>query len=386
MSQAEAEEEEEEGERYFCFEFEQFRDREARSYGVRRRSYHLRVQNPVESRPIGHASIVHQFEEGLAEVIDRLVEDLPEHDRIQVYLGSRRLRSAHTSAHVSVGDWRQSLGPARQILDTISRMLNSNENFDMDETMELDLTHITMLQPGTGKRNLSFGSANYTELLKQKKSIIVIKNQYQLCCARALVVAKAKVDDDPDYDSIKRDLPFQKTRALTLHQEAGVPIGPCGLKEINVFQQALSEYQIIVVSAEHGHSVLYKGEKRDKQLILLSHDGHFDVITSLPGFFNRVYYCLECEKGFNHDTLKHHRCEGIKCAGCHQTDCDDFQMPGRSELPQITCSYCQRRFYFFFIFFIFYFFCNQALFRTKIHANIHALLNLYYNVQFLTIT
>ena len=125
----------------------------------------------------------------------------------------------------------------------------------MDETMELDLTHITMLQPGTGKRNLPFGSANYTELLKQKKSIIVIKNQDQLCCARALVVAKAKVDDDPDYDSIKRDLPFQKTRTLTL------PIGPCGLKEINVFQQALSEYQIIVVSAEHGHSVLYKGEK-----------------------------------------------------------------------------------------------------------------------------
>ena len=155
---------EEEGGRYFRFEFEQFRDQEARSYGVRRRSYHLRVQNPVESRPIGHASIVRQFEEGLADVIDRLVEDLPEHDRIQVYLGSRRLRNAHTSAHVSVGDWRQSLGPARQILDTISRMLNSNENFNVDETMELDLTHITMPQPGTGKRNLPFGSANYTEL------------------------------------------------------------------------------------------------------------------------------------------------------------------------------------------------------------------------------
>ena len=158
------------------------------------------MQNPVESRPIGHASIVRQFEEGLANVIDRLVEDLPEHDRIQVYLGSRRLRSAHTSAHVSVGDWRRTLGPARQILDNISRMLNSNENFDVDETMELDLTHITMPQPGRGKRNLPFGSANYTELMKQKKSIIVIKNQDQLCCARALVVAKAKVDDDPDYE------------------------------------------------------------------------------------------------------------------------------------------------------------------------------------------
>ena len=341
MNQAEAEE----GERYFRFEFEQFRDREARSYGVRRRSYHLRVQNPVESRPIGHASIVRQFEEGLADVIDRLVEDLPEHDRIQVYLGSRRLRSAHTSAHVSVGDWRQSLGPARQILDTISRMLNSNENFDVDETMELDLTHITMPQPGTGKRNLPFGSANYTELLKQKKSIIVIKNQDQLCCARALVVAKAKVDDDPDYHSLRHGYPILERRARALHQEAGVPIGPCTLKDIIVFQQALSEYQIIVVSAEHGHSVVYKGEKRDKQMILLSHDGHFDVITSLPGFFNRSYYCLECEKGFNHDTLTHHRCEGIKCAGCHQTDCDDFQMRGRSELPHITCSYCQRRFY-----------------------------------------
>ena len=109
---------------FFEFELEPFRTREARSYGLRRTSYHLRVRNPPETRPVEHVSIIRQFEEGLAEAIDKLVEDLPDHDRIQIYIASRRLRSAHTSANVTVGTWRNFLEPARQILSAISRMLN----------------------------------------------------------------------------------------------------------------------------------------------------------------------------------------------------------------------------------------------------------------------
>ena len=134
---------------FFEFELEPFRTREARSYGLRRTSYHLRVRNPPETRPVEHVSIIRQFEEGLAEAIDKLVEDLPDHDRIQIYIASRRLRSAHTSANVTVGTWRNFLEPARQILSAISRMLNSNESFDVDDSMELDLTHITMRSPET---------------------------------------------------------------------------------------------------------------------------------------------------------------------------------------------------------------------------------------------
>ena len=85
---------------HFRFDLVPFRQRQARSYGVQRTSYHLRVRNPIDTRPTGHRNIVRAFEQGLADALDSLIRDLPDHDRIQVYLGSNRLRSAHTSAHV----------------------------------------------------------------------------------------------------------------------------------------------------------------------------------------------------------------------------------------------------------------------------------------------
>ena len=129
---------------HFVFRLEPFRQRNARSYGITRTSYHLRVENPPEGFPEGHGNIVRAFEEGLADVIEDLTESIPDHDRIQIYLSSNRLQSAHTSANVTVGDWRDPLSGARRILDQISKMLNSNENFEVDDSLQLDVTHITM--------------------------------------------------------------------------------------------------------------------------------------------------------------------------------------------------------------------------------------------------
>jgi len=134
------------------------RERATRRYGITRRSYHLRVENPPDTFPQGHQNIVRAFEEGLADAIEDLTSRIPDHDRIQIYLSSNRLQSAHTSANVTVGDWRAPLSGARRILDQISKMLNSNENFEVDDTLQFDLTHITMPEPGSGKRKWRFGT------------------------------------------------------------------------------------------------------------------------------------------------------------------------------------------------------------------------------------
>ena len=137
---------------HFVFRLEPFRQRNARSYGSTRTSYHLRVENPTEGFPEGHGNIVRAFEEGLADVIEDLTESIQDHDRIQIYLSSNRLQSAHTSANVTVGDWRDPLSGARRILDQISKMLNSNENFEVDDSLQLDVTHITMPEPDSTRR------------------------------------------------------------------------------------------------------------------------------------------------------------------------------------------------------------------------------------------
>ena len=66
-------------------------------------------------------------EQGLAYTIQEMIRDLLDHDRVQLYISSSCLRNSHTSAHVSVSQWRDPLGASRQILDNISRLLNSKE-------------------------------------------------------------------------------------------------------------------------------------------------------------------------------------------------------------------------------------------------------------------
>ena len=133
------------------------------------------------------------------------------------------------------------MGASRQVLSNISNLLNSNENFEIDDTLQLDVTHITMPPPGSGlskgkrKRDI-FGTDNYGDFLKAKRSVIRIMNDDELCCARAIVVAKAIVDDHPQVKSIKDSRnPLQKTLAQQLQEEARVPLDPCGLDQIKLF-------------------------------------------------------------------------------------------------------------------------------------------------------
>ena len=232
---------EESGEGFFNFKRVPFREKTAKSYGIKRTSYHLNLENPQSTFPAGHRNIIRAFEEGLANSIRDLIVGLPDHDRIQIYIGSNRLRNSHTSANVSVEQWRDPMGASRQVLSNISNLLNSNENFEIDDTLQLDVTHITMLPPGSslpkGKRKRHiFGTDNYGNFLKSKRSVVRIMNNDELCCARAIVVTKAIVDDNPQVTSIKDSRsPLQRTLAQQLQEEAHVPLGPSGLDQIKLW-------------------------------------------------------------------------------------------------------------------------------------------------------
>ena len=80
---------------------------------------------------------------------------------------------------------------------------------------------------------------------------------------------------------------LQKEHALLLHYEANVPFGPCGYEELTQFSQApsLFDYQILLVDADRAFYITSFGSPApDKQLVLLHDKGHYDVITSLPGW------------------------------------------------------------------------------------------------------
>ena len=72
-----------------------------------------------------------------------------------------------------IEQWRDPLGASKQVLQNISNLLNSNENFDLDDTLQLDVTHITMPPPGSGlpngkRKRHCFGTDNYGRFLHSK--------------------------------------------------------------------------------------------------------------------------------------------------------------------------------------------------------------------------
>ena len=99
----------------------------------------------------------------------------------------------------------------------------------------------------------------------KKRGIVQIKNKDEFCCARAIIVAKAKYDKDPQYKGIVDHRRGMQTRlAQELHKLSGVPLGPCGIPEVKKFQAVLPGYQLNVVSKEHLNALIYLGPEAEK--------------------------------------------------------------------------------------------------------------------------
>lgn len=191
------------------------------------------------------------------------------------------------------------------LLKEIERVLQSYEQFVLDSSLELDITHVDM-PSGTGRKHKF---VDLDRFLLEKQCILRIQNKDDLCCARALVTAKARLDKHEKWEAIRKGCNIQEQLARALHYQAGVPIRKCGIEEIKLFQMVMKDVQIYVVSKEHFNSIIYEGPEAESKIYLYYHDQHYDIITSMPAFLNRSYFCHSCHKGYQH--REQHRCNNI---------------------------------------------------------------------------
>ena len=80
------------------------------------------------------------------------------------------------------------------MLEKMSQVLNSNEQFQMDDTFHIEITHVRNPGTGSGRNQNKPGLTPVDQLLRRKKNVIRINNYDDLCCARAIVTAKAHQD------------------------------------------------------------------------------------------------------------------------------------------------------------------------------------------------
>ena len=264
-------------------------------------------------------------------LLEEIKEGMAPNDKIRFILRSEQLDTPISLPFMTVEQLT-----TERVYSQIERVIQSNQEFRLNDTVIVDINHVAVPE-GSGKSKRTI--FNIRDHLKQKGSIISINNMDDLCLARALAVAIARIEKDPKYNHIRRsDRPLQRQKALDLHQAANVPLGPCGIDEVKLFQNYLVNYQIIIVSGAHNNSIIYPpqppGTDEKPSISLYYHNNHFDVITKLPAFLSRGYFCHRCHKTYDHTA--DHICTAM-CEMCRGFECV-WQGKG------IPCNECDRVF------------------------------------------
>ena len=217
-------------------------------------NYRVQFTNALADVEI--TSLHERLHEIFQQILDETIGSIPPQDHVCFVLHCNQLEYPINFPFTAPGRLA-----TERILAEFKRVIQSNKEFRLNDTVEINVIYVSMPTGGKGTKR---SEVNLEKHLEKKKSIIRIRNEDELCMARALVVAKANLDNDPQYKCIVDRRGTMQTRmAQELHQNAGVPLGPCGIEQAKQFQAYLSEYQISIVSKEYGNKVIYAGPEKD---------------------------------------------------------------------------------------------------------------------------
>ena len=269
-------------------------------------------------------------------IIQHLVDDVTGgvKDRDQIHFV---LRSEQLDRPIALPFMPRVQFTPERVFAAVERVVQSNREFRLNDTVQVNVWYVEMPE-GSGRKNRAEPDVKKF-LLKKTHSVVVIENHDDLCLARALVVAIAKAENDPYYHYLRACDRGQRIRAIELHTNANVPLGPCGLEEVRLFQRHLTRYEINIVSLLQDNAIIYPPQDQaapDKTPIYLAlHDNHYDVITKMPGFLNRAYFCHKCKKAYSNKY--DHLCPEM-CKSCRAYECAWDGVGG------MLCDRCKRRF------------------------------------------
>ena len=264
--------EDEEDERPYAIE--NVKEVNIKKFRTKGTNYTLRFNNIMADVEI--KDIHERLHDVFQHVLDDTVGNVPSRNQVRMVIHSTQLEYPIAFPFKPA----QALTTER-ILSEVQRVVQSNQHFRLNDTVDVNVIHVSMPLGGKGRKRTEM---NLEKHLEKKRAVVRIQNTDDLCMARALVVAKAKIDEDPQYKSIvDHRRPMQTRMAQELQTNAAVPLGPCGIEEAKQFQAYLAEYQINIVSKEYNNRIIYSGPDKDKKIYLYMHNNHYDVITKMPG-------------------------------------------------------------------------------------------------------
>jgi hypothetical protein len=239
------------------------------------------------------------------------------------------------------------------IAETLVKVITSNETIRLEDC-KFEF-HIIVIPQGQGRTKIT----NIERDSVTKRSIRSIKNKDNLCASRAIVVAltylnqenivqlglrdsisvsaaEAIIKGDDGKWAIQRDL----AKKLLKMCQIDIPLEDSGLtlEQIQEIEKKIKT-QINIVNSQNFNEIIYSGPNYKDKIYLYKRGNHFDVITSITGFYGCVYYCHVRKKRFDHKNGCP-QCKAVKvCLIC------TGKVHNNPEPEWIKCNTCFRCFW-----------------------------------------
>ena len=138
----------------FEFDLDPYVNHTSARMGVRERHFTARLRQTGNFIDSPH--IVQALQDALRRAMTRALNEIPNlHDDDQLFfsISSNRLsRGDFNGWGVRVREWREGGDRVDALLNRLSRALNSNEQFEMDDSFQMSITHVLRPPQGTGSK------------------------------------------------------------------------------------------------------------------------------------------------------------------------------------------------------------------------------------------
>ena len=166
----------------------------------------------------GLLNVLDALEKIFGRVLSDMTKGMGTDDQLRFFLQSQQLPTPISLPFMPVRE----LTP-QQMMFEVERVLQSHEDFSLDGSVHINLIHVAI--PSGGKRrDYCPRFINLEERLKKKNCFVRIQNRDELCCARAIVTAIARIDNNRYYDDIRRGRAIQREWILIFAQQFFKPV------------------------------------------------------------------------------------------------------------------------------------------------------------------
>jgi hypothetical protein len=201
---------------------------------------------------------------------------------------------------------------AESVWAVFEKVIQSNARFNALDRLTIQI-HAVRMPSGSGSTKAK--GRPLSVMAHLKRSIVEVKSK-QTCLAHALIIAKARLDKDPDNKAYSQGRKIQPV-VQTLLQTTGISLlNGGGITELEKFQEYFSDYKIVVYGGLNCEDIIFAGRVESERRLNFLYDDvnkHYHVIASLTSAMAKRYVCGGCGKGC--EVAEKHRCKHA-CSDC----------------------------------------------------------------------